>query len=54
MYHETTGLDAANFRKLCQRSCELHLTPSAGMIRRYACNGAAADQWPADDSATGP
>jgi hypothetical protein len=54
MYHETTGLDAANFRKLCQRSCELHLTPSGGLVRRYACNGASPDQWPADDSALGP
>ncbi len=53
MYHETTGLDAESFRKLCQRSCELHLTPSAGLIRRYACNGASPDQWPADDAGAG-
>ncbi len=53
MYHETTGLNADHFRSLCQRSCELHLTPSAGLIRRYACNGAAPDQWPAEDGAAG-
>lgn len=53
MYHETTGLDAEGFRKLCQRSCELHLTPSPGLIRRYACNGASPDQWPAEDATAG-
>jgi len=45
LYHETTGFDAQAFRALCVRSCELALTPSAGFIRRNACNGAAENQW---------
>jgi hypothetical protein len=53
MYHETTGLNSENFRTLCQRSCELHLTPSASFVRRYTCNGADPGQWPADDGASG-
>jgi hypothetical protein len=53
LYHETTGLNAGNFRDLCQRSCELHLTPSPGFIRSNACNGAESDQWPADEPGSG-
>jgi len=53
LYHETTGFNAENFPKLCQRSCELHLTPSAGFIRRYACNGSSPGQWPSDDTPSG-
>jgi hypothetical protein len=45
LYHETTGLDAAAFRALCVRSCELGLTPSRGFIRRTVCNGAQPGQW---------
>jgi hypothetical protein len=48
-YHESTGFDLAAFRTLCVRSCELRLTPSAGLVRRYACNGARPEQWPTDD-----
>lgn len=53
MYHESTGLDVAAFRRLCVRSCELRLTPSAALVSRYACNGAQPDQWPLDDPAGG-
>jgi hypothetical protein len=49
-YHESTGLDVAAFRTLCVRSCEFGLTPSRALIRRYACNGAPAEQW----ASTGP
>jgi hypothetical protein len=52
-YHESTGFDVAAFRTLCVRSCELRLTPSLGLVRRYACNGARPDQWPLDDPAGG-
>jgi len=45
MYHESTGLDVAVFRGLCVRSCELGLTPSLGLIRSNACNGAEPGQW---------
>ena len=45
LYHESTGLDAAAYRSLCVRSCELGLTPSADFIRREACSGAAPGQW---------
>ncbi len=54
MYHESTGLDAAAFRGLCVRSCELGWTPSPGYVRRYVCNGAQPDQWFASDSTAGP
>jgi hypothetical protein len=47
--HESTGFDLAAFRTLCMRSCELRLTPSAALVRRYACNGAQPEQWPTDD-----
>ena len=53
MYHETTGLDAAVFRGLCVRSCELGLTPSFGLIRANACSGAEPGQWRRDDPAAG-
>ncbi len=49
-YHELTGLDVAAFKTLCVRSCEFGFTPSRALIRRYACNGAPAEQW----TATGP
>jgi hypothetical protein len=52
-YHETTGLDAAVFRILCVRSCQLGFTPSDELIRRNACDGAKPDQWPLDDPAGG-
>jgi hypothetical protein len=52
-YHESTGLDVAAFRNLCVRSCELRLTPSFGLVRRFACNGARPDQWPPDDPTGG-
>ena len=52
-YHETTGLDVAVFRILCVRSCELGFTPSYELIRRNACDGAKADQWPPLDTAGG-
>lgn len=45
LHHETTGFDSQAFRALCVRSCELALTPSAGFIRRNACNGSAEGQW---------
>ena len=53
LYHETTGLDAASFRALCVRSCELGLTPSDKFIRQRVCSGAPPDQWPPDDPAAG-
>ena len=53
LYHESTGLDAASFRALCVRSCELGLTPSDAFIRGRVCSGAASDQWPPDDPAAG-
>jgi hypothetical protein len=53
LYHESTGLDAAAFRALCVRSCELGLTPSNAFIQRRVCSGAAPDQWPPDDPAAG-
>jgi hypothetical protein len=53
VYHESTGFDLAAFQTLCVRSCELRLTPSAGLVRRYACNGAQAEQWPTDDPVGG-
>jgi hypothetical protein len=52
-YHESTGFDLAAFQTLCVRSCDLRLTPSAGLVRRYACNGAQAGQWPTDDPVGG-
>ena len=53
LYHESTGLDAAAFRALCVRSCELGLTPSDALIQRRVCSGAAPDQWPPNDPAAG-
>ena len=53
LYHESTGLDAAAFRALCVRSCELGLTPSDAFIQQRVCSGAAPDQWPPDDPAAG-
>jgi hypothetical protein len=53
LYHESTGLDAASFRALCVRSCELGLTPSNGFVRQRVCNGAPPGQWPADNPAAG-
>jgi hypothetical protein len=53
IYHESTGLDAAAFRALCVRSCELGLTPSDAFIQQRVCSGAAPDQWPPDDPAAG-
>jgi len=52
MYHQSTGLDAAAFRALCIRSCELGLTPSAAFVRRTTCNGAAEGQWSAGEVAS--
>ncbi|MGB7903938.1 MAG: hypothetical protein WCF43_04545 [Steroidobacteraceae bacterium] len=49
LYHESTGFDAASFRALCVRSCELGLTPSDGFIQRNVCSGARPDQWPPGD-----
>jgi hypothetical protein len=53
MYHESTGLDVADFRILCVRSCELGLTPSFGLIRANVCSGAKPRQWRPDDPAVG-
>jgi hypothetical protein len=47
LYHETTGLDIQAFGALCQRSCELGLTPSRGFVRANACNGSPRGQWAA-------
>jgi hypothetical protein len=47
LYHETTGFDAQAFGALCQRSCELGLTPSRGFVRANACNGSPRGQWAA-------
>jgi hypothetical protein len=53
LYHETTGLDAASFRALCVRSCELGLTPSDNFVKARVCSGAPPDQWPSGDPAAG-
>ena len=53
IYHESTGLDAPAFRGLCIRSCQLGLTPSRDFIRRSACSGARAGQWPPGNPAAG-
>ena len=45
LFHETTGLNAATFRTVCVRSCELGLTPTSGMVRREVCAGSAPQQW---------
>ena len=45
LYHETTGFDVLAFGALCQRSCELGLTPSRGFVRANACNGSPPGQW---------
>lgn len=52
-YHESTGLDGEAFKTLCVRSCEFGFTPSRALIRRYACNGAPAEQWSTTDPAAG-
>lgn len=52
-YHESTGLDVEAYRTLCVRSCELGLTPSAGLVRDAACRGAKPGQWSAGDPAGG-
>lgn len=52
-YHESTGLDAEAYRRLCVRSCELGLTPSAGLVRDAACRGAEPGQWSSDDTTDG-
>jgi len=53
LYYESTGLNAAAFRALCVRSCQLGLTPSTGFIRGSVCSGAQSDQWPPGDPAAG-
>jgi hypothetical protein len=53
IYHEKTGLNAAAYRSLCMRSCELGLTPSAAFIRENACSGAQRGQWAAQSPAAG-
>jgi hypothetical protein len=45
LFHETTGLNAAMFRSVCMRSCELGLTPTSGLVRREVCGGAVTGQW---------
>jgi hypothetical protein len=45
IYHESTGFEVAAFRTLCVRACELALTPSYSLIRRYACSGSVPGQW---------
>ena len=45
LFHETTGLNAAMFRSVCVRSCELGLTPTSALVRREVCGGAVKDQW---------
>ena len=53
IYHESTGLDAPAFKRLCIRSCQLGLTPSRDFIRANACSGARAGQWPSGNPAAG-
>ena len=45
LFHETTGLNAAMFRSVCVRSCELGLTPTSALVRREVCGGAVSGQW---------
>jgi len=45
LFHETTGLDAAQFRRVCVRSCQLGLTPTRAYVQRQICSGAEAGQW---------
>lgn len=45
IFHETTGFDAPAFAVLCQRSCELGITPSAAFVRTNLCNGSPPTQW---------
>jgi hypothetical protein len=45
LFHETTGLNAAMFRSVCVRSCELGLTPTNTLVRREVCGGATPGQW---------
>jgi hypothetical protein len=45
LFHETTGLNAAMFRSVCVRSCQLGLTPTSGLVRREVCGGAVTGQW---------
>lgn len=53
LYHESTGLEVEAYRKLCVRACQLGMTPSPGLVRQYACQGAQPGQWPAGDPASG-
>jgi hypothetical protein len=45
LFHESTGLNAAMFRSVCVRSCELGLTPTSELVRREVCSGAEPGQW---------
>jgi hypothetical protein len=54
IYHESTGFDVAAFRRLCVRACELGLTPSYSLIRRYACSGSVPGQWTGVDGSEAP
>jgi hypothetical protein len=48
LFHTTTGLNAAQFRNLCARSCQLGLTPTRAFVQQRVCSGAEAGQWDAD------
>jgi hypothetical protein len=54
IYHESTGFEAAAFRTLCVRACELSLTPSYPLIRHYACSGSVPGQWTGVDGGEAP
>jgi hypothetical protein len=45
LFHETTGLNAAGFRSVCVRSCQLGLTPTRSFVQQRVCNGADPGQW---------
>jgi hypothetical protein len=45
LFHESTGLNAAMFRSVCVRSCELGMTPTSELVRREVCGGAEPGQW---------
>jgi hypothetical protein len=45
LFHQTTGLNAAGFRSLCVRSCQLGLTPTRSFVQQRVCNGADRGQW---------
>jgi hypothetical protein len=47
LFHQTTGLDAAGFRSLCVRSCQLGLTPTRSFVQQSVCGGAEPGQWDA-------